>query len=259
MNDILINIDDRGVATITLNRPERHNAFDDGLLQRLHETVGGCRQDEAVKVLVLAAEGKSFCAGADLGWMRRMASYSREENYQDALAMAEFFADLATLPKPTIAVVQGGAFGGGVGLAAACDIVIAAESARFALSEVKLGLIPAVISPYLIRAIGERHTRRYSLTGEAFGAEEARAMGLVQAVVARDQLAAAVESFLSHLLANGPAAMAAVKADLFKENGQYLREQGRYTAGLIAEIRGSAEGREGIAAFLEKRQPSWLK
>lgn len=259
MNDILINIDGRGVATITLNRPERHNAFDDGLLRELHAAIGSCRQDEAVRVLVLAAEGNSFCAGADLNWMRRMAGYTKEENYQDALVMADFFVDLATLPKPTIAVVQGGAFGGGVGLAAACDIVIAAESARFALSEVKVGLIPAVISPYLIRAIGERNTRRYALTGEVFGAKEALAMGLVHVVASSNEMSAALEVFLAHLLANSPTAMAAVKSSIPKQREHHLREQRRYTAGCIAEMRGSAEGREGVAAFLEKRKPAWVK
>lgn len=259
MSDILTNIDERGIATITLNRPERHNAFDDRLLRELHAAIRAYRDDDQVRVVVLAAAGRSFCAGADLTWMQRTAACSEEENYRDALAMAEFFAELATLPKPTLAAVQGVAFGGGVGLVAACDIAIATESARFALSEVKIGLVPAVISPYLIRAIGERQTRRFGLTGEPFTAREARDVGLVHTVVAAEELAAEIERICTLLLANGPAAMAAVKSRLLATSAEILREQKRDTARCIAEIRGSAEGREGVAAFLEKRKPLWWR
>ncbi len=259
MVDILTTLDPQGIATIMLNRPDRHNAFDDVLLQELRAKIRACREDNDVKVVVLAAEGKSFSAGADLNWMRRMAGYSEEENYRDALAMAEFFIELATLPKPVVGCVQGPALGGGVGLVAACDIVVAAESAWFSLSEVKIGLIPAVVSPHIIRAIGDRATRRYALTGERFSAADALRLGLVDTVVEKQDLADRVDTVCRSLLANSPAAMAAVKTKLSFSTAADMEEQGIYTAKCIAEIRVSKEGQEGLAAFLEKRKPYWVK
>lgn len=256
-DDILINIDEPGVATITLNRPERHNAFDDRLLLELHHAMNICRDEPKVKAVVLTASGNSFCAGADLGWMQRMAGYSEEENYRDALFMADFFADLALFPKPTLARVQGPAFGGGVGLVAACDIAVASDSARFAISEVKVGLIPAVISPYLERAMGARNTRRLALTGEPFSARQARELGLVHAVTDSGLLQAEVDRQTELLLASAPAAMAAVKERICGWRNEQLRAVGSDMAQAIAKIRVSAEGREGIAAFLAKRKPVW--
>lgn len=255
--DIVRDIDQRGVATITLNRPERHNAFDDGLLVELHQTLREVANSGNVKIVVLTARGKSFCAGADLGWMQRMGGYSKEENYLDALAMAEFYADLAMLPKPTICAVQGSAFGGGVGLVAACDIAVAVDSARFSISEVKVGLIPAVISPYLERALGRRNTRYLALTGETFSAQKAQELGLVQVVSKCGSLQAEVDRLTAMLLANGPAAMAAVKERICGWRNGELRVVGEEMSRAIAEIRVSDEGKEGIGAFLAKRKPGW--
>lgn len=249
--------DDRGVVTITLNRPERHNAFDDCLLAELHGAIREVGADDSVRAVVLAAAGRSFCAGADLGWMRRMATASEKDNYLDALAMAHCFRDLALLAKPTVAAVQGPAYGGGVGLVAACDLVVASVSARFAVSEVKLGLIPAVISPYLERALGVRQTRRLALTGEAIGAEEARDLGLVHEVVADGDLTRALARRVSMLMANGAAAMREVKARICSWQRAELDALAEATARDISAIRGGAEAREGLAAFLEKRSPDW--
>ncbi|WP_419175355.1 enoyl-CoA hydratase-related protein [Desulfosediminicola sp.] len=257
MTDIISKRDGRGVATLTLNRPGKHNAFDDELLSALLTELRACRDDEQVRVIVLAAAGKSFCAGADLNWMKRMAGYSAEENYRDARAMAWFYQELSTIAKPTIARVQGATFGGGLGLLAACDIVVAAEDAVFGLTEVKIGLIPAVISPYIRKAIGHRQALRYSITGERFGAEEALRLGLVHKVVAGSELDHAVEMLCRELLENGPAAMAAVKSLLYGANEDDLQKEGQFTSGCIAEVRVSPEGREGVAAFLEKKKASW--
>lgn len=254
-----ISRDNRGVVTISLNRPERHNAFDDRLLAELHGVIGGVGAEDAVRVVVLAAHGNSFCAGADLDWMRRKANSSEQENYLDALGMAHCFRDLALLPKPTVAVVQGPAYGGGVGLVAACDLAIASVSARFAISEVRLGLIPAVISPYLERALGARQTRRLALTGQAIDGEEARELGLVHEVVADGELARTVAHRVSMLLANGPAAMREVKARICGWQREALDTLAETTARDIATIRAGAEAREGVAAFLGKRSPGWQK
>ena len=256
---VVRDIDNRGVGTLTLNRPERHNAFDDDLLAELHRMLKAFGQDRKVKVVVLAARGKSFCAGADLGWMQRMAGYSKEENYRDALAMAELYAELATLPKPTICAVQGAAFGGGVGLVAACDIAVAVESARFAISEVKVGLIPAVISPFLERALGQRTTRYLALTGETFSAARAQTLGLVEIVAQSGNLECEVDRLTTQLLANGPAAMAAVKDRVCCWEDGDLRMRCAKMAEAIAAIRVSEEGKEGIAAFLAKRPPGWRR
>lgn len=247
-----------GIATVTLNRPERHNAFDDVLIAELTDTLRAMEADPAVRVVVLAGSGKSFSAGADLNWMKRMAEYSEQENYRDALALAELMEVLDGLAKPTVARVQGAAYGGGVGLVACCDIVIASEAARFCLSEVRLGLIPAAISPYVAKAMGEQQARRYFVTAEAFDADEARRIGLAHEVVAPELLDDALKAVLHGMAGNGPQAMAAAK-DLarFVGRGPVDRAMIEDTARRIAEIRVGAEGQEGLAAFLEKRKPAW--
>jgi len=251
--------DGRGVATVTLSRPAVHNAFDDALIARLTETFTALGRDASVRVVVLEAEGKSFSAGADINWMRRMAGYSREENLSDAKALAGMLEAIDRCPHPVVALVQGAAFGGGVGLVAACDIAIGSTNATFSLSEVKLGIIPAVISPYVLAAIGPRAARRYMLTGERFDAEEAHRIGLLHDVVGREELTGAGALMVETLLTAGPGAQAAVK-DLirtvsFRDPATVMDE----TAGRIASIRASNEGQEGLSAFLEKRKPAWIK
>lgn len=257
---LLSEVDEYGRATITLNRPEMHNAFDDTLISALTDELKRLERDSSVRVILLAARGKSFSSGADLNWMRRMADYSFVENLTDAMGLAELMKTLANLAKPTIALVQGAAIGGGVGLVACCDIALATENASFCLSEVKLGLIPAVISPYVAAAIGSRATRRYFLTAESFDAAEACRLGLVHEVLAADELPARADSLSRRLLRNGPEAMAAVKALIAEVALSYLDDDLiADTAERIAETRASAEGREGLSAYLEKRDPSWIR
>lgn len=251
-------IDKRGTARITLTRAEVHNAFNEALIAELTAALDGVAQDPRVRVVVLAAQGPSFSAGADLNWMKAMASYSRAENVEDARRLARLMRTLNGLPKPTVALVQGPAFGGGVGLVACCDIAIAVEEARFCLSEVKLGLIPAVISPYVIATIGEAAARRYFLTAEAFSSWEAQRLGLVHEVVDRGALESRGRQIVDALLQGGPSAQRAAKDLVFAVADRRLDEAlMEETAGRIAELRASAEGREGVAAFLEKRRPNW--
>lgn len=246
----------KGIATVTLNRPERHNAFDEELIEALIGVLQQVETDPIVRTLVLRANGKSFSAGADLDWMRRMAGYDEAENLADAKRLALLLQTLNFMPKPTIAAVQGAALGGGVGLVAACDIALAAPAALFGLTEVRIGLIPAVISPYVVQAIGERAARRYFLTGERFDAATAHTLGLVTEVV--EDLPAAVARFTESLRAGAPEAQAAAK--------KVIRRVGRGpinsamiddTAERIARMRAHPEAREGIAAFFEKRKPNW--
>ena len=248
------------VGTIRMNRPDVHNAFDDALIAALTAELLRLDRLPEVRVVVLAASGKSFSAGADLNWMRRMAKYSQAENLRDGMALAGLMRTLDGMRKPTIARVQGAAFGGGVGLVACCDIAIASMEAVFSLSEVRLGLIPSVISPYVIAAIGEREARRYFLTAERFDAMEARRIGLVHEVVNIDALDAAVANMTAHLLKGGPQALAAAKkliVDVSRRpmDDALLAE----TARRIAAIRVEAEGQEGLAAFFDKRAPAWSK
>ncbi|UEM18797.1 enoyl-CoA hydratase/isomerase family protein [Skermanella mucosa] len=255
---ILTDIRDDGIATVTMNRAEVHNAFNDQVIAEMTATLRRLGEDDRVRAVVLRAAGKSFSAGADLGWMQRMAGYGPDENLRDAEGLAELMRTLNFLPRPTVAVVQGAAFGGGVGLVACCDIAIAAEGASFSLSEVKLGLIPAVISPYVVAAIGERASRRYFLTAERFAADEALRVGLVHQVVPADKLDETLDSVLARLAEGGPAAQKAAKDLIFAVahrpvNAAVIRD----TAERIATIRASSEGREGLAAFLEKRKPAW--
>ncbi|MEO3435366.1 enoyl-CoA hydratase/isomerase family protein [Inquilinus sp. CAU 1745] len=256
---ILTSLDDAGVATVTLNRPEVHNAFNDEIIADLTATLSRFGGDPKVRAVVLRANGKSFSAGADLGWMKRMAGYGFEENVADARELAALMRTLNDLPKPTVALVQGAAFGGGVGLVACCDIALAADTASFCLSEVKLGLIPAVISPYVVPAIGTRAARRYFLTAERFSALEAKSLGLVHEVVPAVMLDAALMKIMESLSDGAPGAQAASK-DLIgfvadRRPGDVLEDCARR----IAEARAGDEGREGLAAFLEKRPPSWRR
>ncbi|RFO95234.1 enoyl-CoA hydratase [Rhodoferax lacus] len=248
-----------GVLTITLNQPERRNAFNDEVIAELTRAFEEADVAPDVRVVVLAARGRAFCAGADLNWMRKMADYSHAENRVDAAALARMLHSLYGCSKPTIAKIQGDVYAGGVGLVAACDMAVAVEGARFCLSEVKLGLIPATISPYVIRAMGARHAHRYFLTAEVFDASEALRMGFVHAVTSPDALDARVQQMAEALLQCGPQATVACKR-LLQEvahkniDGPLIS----YTVEQIAAIRASAEGREGVASFLERRPPAWL-
>jgi methylglutaconyl-CoA hydratase len=245
-------------AVITLARPERHNAFDDSMIVELTAAFEKAGASEQVRVISLEADGASFSAGGDIGWMRRMADYSEEENRRDAQALARLLHAIDSCPKPVIALVQGAAYGGGVGLIAACDVAIAASSAAFAFSEVKLGLIPAVISPYVVRAMGARAARRYFLTAEKFSSAEALRHGLVHEVVPPEALKTAADRVLASLLEGGPNAQADAKSLIRAVTGAEPDDSLRdWTAERIAVSRASLEGREGLAAFLEKRRPRW--
>jgi len=248
------------VAIVTLNRPEVRNAFDDVLIADLTSAFQEIEKDETVRVMVLAGAGKAFCAGADLNWMKRMAGYGYEDNLKDANALATMLKTLDRMSKPTVARVHGPAYAGGVGLVAACDIAIGSQDAEFCLTEVKLGLSPATISPYVVRAMGERLARRYFLTGEVIDAGEAYRLRLLSDVCPPEELDGAVNAILGHLVVGGKAAHAKIK-DLVRTVAAGPADDAMIadTAKRIAEIRVSAEGKEGIASFLEKRKPSWVK
>ena len=259
-NPLIVDVAAEGRATVTLNRPDVHNAFDDKLIALLTRELDALDRNPTVGVVVLAAAGKSFCAGADLKWMRRMAEYSEAENQADAEALAALMKTLNRLSKPTVAEVQGAAYGGGVGLICCCDIAIASEAAQFSISEVKLGLIPSVISPYVVAVIGERQARRYALGAETFDAIEAKRIGLVHEVTAAEDLQAAVDAMVEALLANGPAAMAETKDQIAGVANRPVDDRLiAASAARIARIRVSDEGCEGVAAFLEKRKPGWAR
>jgi len=251
---------DGGVGIVTLNRADRHNAFDDVTILELIEALGAMEADPAVRVVVLSSTGKSFSAGADLNWMKRAADQEPEENLRDARNLAEMLRRIAELSKPTIARVQGPAYGGGVGVIAACDVAIATFGAQFALTEVKLGIIPSAISPHVIAAIGARYARRYMLTAERFSAAEGYRIGLVHEMVAdADALDAAVGEIVDSLLKNGPQAIAACKSLIGAIAGHPLTPRLiEDTAQRIARIRATDEAREGMSAFLEKRKPNWI-
>lgn len=247
-----------GVAWVRLDRPDRHNAFDAATIAALADAMSRVGGDSAIRAVVLCASGKSFSAGADLEWMQRTAAASRDENLADARRFAAMLRALDRLPQPTIALVQGPAYGGGIGLIAACDMALCVEGATFALSEVKLGLVPAVISPYVVAAIGARAARRYFLTAERFDAAEALRLGLVHEVVPADRLEPRGRALLDLLKANAPGAMAAAKALVRSVAGRAADDAVvEETARIIADLRAGVEGREGIAAFLEKRPPVW--
>ncbi|MGO2006875.1 enoyl-CoA hydratase/isomerase family protein [Vreelandella alkaliphila] len=254
---------EEGVARLTLNRPEVHNAFDDSLIAELNAHLDELHaQANAgdVRVVVLGSEGKSFSAGADLNWMKRMVDYGLEDNLADSRKLSALMFGLDTLPCPTVCRVQGAAFGGAVGLAACCDLVVASDKAKFCLSEVKIGLSPAVISPYVQRALGERQMRRYALTAEVMDAPTAMALGLVHQVVEHDALDSAVDAMLDTLLGGSPQAQRATKALLASvaqaPSSDATRE---HTCQVISKLRVSQEGQEGLASFFEKRRPAWTQ
>jgi methylglutaconyl-CoA hydratase len=257
-NKVLFHLNDRGVATVTLNNSEKHNAFDDIIINKLTSLFKEISLRDDIHVMVLAAVGKNFSAGADLSWMKRMASFSFEENLQDANTLAKMLETLNFMPQTTIAKIQGATFGGAVGLASCCDIVIASNQASFCLSEVKLGLIPATISPYVVNAIGLKAARRYFQTAERFTAERAYQIGLVDEVVDADELSTAVKGMVNSLLKNSPAAMKLAKKLAFDVAYQTIDETLlNDTSERIASSRVSIEGQEGLSAFFEKRNPSW--
>ena len=246
------------VATVTLNRPKAHNAFDDALVALLTSTLEGLGERYDVRAVVLTGRGKSFSAGADLAYMKRAAGFSEAENIVDARAVARLLMVLGGLPKPTVALVQGPAYGGGVGLVSACDIAIAADSAAFALTEVRLGLIPAVISPFVVRAIGDSWSRRFMLTGERFDAETALRIGLVHEVVPAKALEARGAEIVQTLLKCSPDAQRRAKSLIDAVSGRPIDDAlADDVASRIAAARASEDGKEGIAAFLEKRPPKW--
>jgi methylglutaconyl-CoA hydratase len=245
------------VARITLNRPEVHNAFTAAMIRELRDAVRCAASDAEVRVVVLTGTGTSFCAGADLNWMREIIFASYEQNYAESLAVAEFHEELYSLPKPTIARVNGTAIGGGTGFLSACDIVVASSEAKFGLSEVKLGLVPAAISPYVVRRIGESQARRYFLTGERIDARRAQEIGLVNIVVPPEDIDHRTNELITSLLSSGPEALAKVKELLHRVPGMPFEEAKAYTAAMIAALRVSGEGQEGMSAFLERRKPKW--
>jgi methylglutaconyl-CoA hydratase len=258
-DSVLLHTDSHGVATLTLNRAEKHNAFDDVIIADLTTKLKKLDADETVRVVVLTGAGKTFSAGGDLNWMKSMAKFSEKENMEDAMKLAELMEVLDGLSKPTIAKVNGPAYGGGVGLVACCDIAICTEVAKFALTEVRLGLIPAVISPYVIAAIGERQARRYFLTAEPIEAKVAYNMGLVHEVVTPDILDETVNMLAAALLKGGPQALIAAKRFIAEQAGVDSKTVKKKTSELIAKLRTSKEGQEGLTAFLEKRNADWIK
>ena len=260
MNEnLIIEKDTRGVATVTLNRPDVHNAFNDSVIADLlaaFETLGA---DDTVRVILLTGAGKSFSAGADLNWMKQSATYTAQENKEDAMRLSGMLATIRNCPKPTIAFVNGAAFGGGVGLTACCDIAVAMATGVFSLSEVKLGLTPATISPYVVAAIGQRAAQRYFLTGERFDGIEARRIGLVHEIAqTRDEADMIIDGIIEQLLSSGPIAQTECKSLIRFVAGAAITDELRAeTAERIAARRTSAEGQEGLTAFFEKRKPSW--
>jgi methylglutaconyl-CoA hydratase len=247
-----------GIALVRLNRPDVRNAFNETMIAELTDAFRAIDGDAAMRGMVLAGRGPAFCAGADLNWMKRMSGFSFEQNHADALGLARMLNALHAMRKPTVARVHGPAFAGGMGLVAACDIAVAAHGAEFCLSEVKLGLTPATISPYVIAAMGGRAAHRYMLTAERFTAAEAHRIGFVQELAADEELDATIDAILGHLLSGGPAAHAATKALIRAVAGRPIDDDliGD-TATRIATARASEEGREGILSFLEKRRPAW--
>lgn len=259
MSSVIEVLKNNGIATVTLNRPEKYNAFDDAIIEQMTQAFEGIDADDSIRVMVLAANGKHFSAGADLAWMKRMATYSYDENLSDARGLAKMLSTLNYLSKPTIARVQGAAFGGAVGLVSCCDIAMATPSASFCLSEVKIGLTPATISPYVVAAIGQRAARRYFVTAEQFNAEQAFKLGLVSEIIDDDELDARIEKLAETIKKNSPTAViAAKKLAMDIGNSKMSEHLIEDTCERIADIRVSKNGQEGLSAFLEKRPPSWL-
>ena len=260
MNKVITQIDSRGIAQVILNNPDKHNAFDDQMIIQLTNAFNALAANANVRIMLLKSEGKSFSAGADLEWMKRMASYSYQQNLNDARALAAMLKALHQMPIPTIARVQGAAFGGAIGLISCCDIAVASSKASFALSEVKIGLVPSTISPYVIAAIGERHAKRYFMTAERFDANTALQISLVHEAVEEQFLDDKVEQLITAILSNGPEAVVAAKQLVFAVSGKAIDSSLiEHTCEVIAGIRVSAQGQEGLSAFLDKRKPHWLK
>ena len=253
---IVMDVRDK-VARVARKRPEVRTAFNDAMIADLTRALSDISRDESVRVVVLTGNGSSFCSGADLNWMKKMTSFSVEENYRDAMRLADLMYMLYNLPKPTIARVNGASIGGSNGLVAACDIVIASHRAEFSLSEVKIGLVPACIGPYLVKRIGEAACRDLFLTGQRISADQAKALGLANDVVTHDNLDQRVNEKVSNLLTGGPHALAVSKELLSKVSSMPLAEAREYTARMIADLRCGDEAQEGMAAFLEKRKPRW--
>jgi methylglutaconyl-CoA hydratase len=251
---------EKGVFTIRLNRPEKHNAFNETMLQELTACFSKAPDTEGIVCIILRGNGKSFCAGVDLNWMRDVAKNSYEKNYQESLYLADCFYTIYTCPKPTIAIAHGSVFGGANGLLSACDMAYCTDEAVFSLSEVKIGIVPACISPYVIKRVGEYGARELMLTGRRITGKEAERFGLVNRSCSADELESAVESVISQLRSGGPAAMSHCKTLIDKvSNTLTMKEAIEFTARMIAEIRASEEGQEGMAAFLEKRKPGWAR
>lgn len=257
---VLFDISEAGLATITLNRPDVHNAFNDDVIGRLIAAIDTCHNHDDVRVVLLQSTGKNFSAGADLNWMKSMAALNHEENKKDAAQLAALMEKLYRLDKPVVTRVQGKSFGGALGLIACSDIVVAADNASFCLSEVKIGLVPAVISPYVVKAMGQRMAARYFLTAETFSAQQALDFGVVHEICPDNALDETTQQIINKLLNNGPNAVVKAKALV-----QYVAENQidsvtiHHTTDLIADIRVSPEGQEGLGAFLEKRKPNWIK
>jgi methylglutaconyl-CoA hydratase len=248
-----------GVARVFLNRPEVRNAFNDGVIAELTDTFRTLGADASLRAIVLGGHGKAFCAGADLSWMRAMADYTWEQNRADAQALADMLWTIYSCPLPVVGRIHGDCYAGGVGLAAVCDVLVAAEGVNFCLSEAKLGLLPATIGPYVVKAMGEPAARRYFITAERFDAVQAQRLGFVHEVVGADALDAKVDELTAALAANGPAAVKACKRLVQDLAGQPITESLRAdTARRIADIRASDEGKEGVQSFLNKHSPAWL-
>jgi methylglutaconyl-CoA hydratase len=247
------------VAHVWLNRPDVRNAFNDAVIAALADAFASLSEDDELRVIVLGAHGKAFCAGADLNWMSAMADFSWEQNRADAQRLADMLYTLDQCPVPVIGRIQGDCYAGGMGLAAICDVLVAVDTATFCLSEARLGLLPATISPYVVRALGEQASRRYMVTAERFGAVQAHALGFVHELCSREALDAKVDELVATLVANGPTAARACKRLVQDVAGMRLTPELRAdTARRIADIRASDEGKEGLRSFLGKRKPSWL-
>ena len=250
---------DKHIARVTLDRPDVHNAFNDELIRLVTGAFTDLGARDDIRVIVLAGNGKSFCAGADLNWMKRMVQYSHDQNVEDARALASMFLSIAKCPKPVIGRIHGAALGGGAGLAAACDIAVAVESAQFGFTEVKLGILPAVISPFVIARIGTARAREFFITGERFLAGVAQSIGLIQHVVAHDfALDALIDSKISQILTSAPGAVAEAKHLIFGVAARTMESSLDFTAETIARVRAGDEGQAGMKAFLERQKPPWI-
>ncbi len=249
-----------GVATVTLNRPDMHNSLEEKLIREITRMFDMLGSDPSIRMVLLRANGASFCAGADINWMQRSAGYSKEQNIEEAQNLALMMKTLYDFPKPLVGLVQGAAVGGGVGIVSCCDVVVASDASSFRLSEVKLGIVPAVISPYVVRAIGLRPAQRYFLTAEPFSATEAKNIGLVHEIVPDRMMQAAAAKLIERIMLGGPKAQLASKELLRRVDGSRMDDELiGYTVEMIARLRSSPEGKEGLSAFLEKRNPVWPK